>query len=155
MPMYLFPKAVMNIVHFFYNKNRWAQRKDVPSSAWSMFFVFINWGTLLTALAEDLSLLTLTVISSTEDFFWHEKGFISFVIFAHAHFVFFLWALFESRRPLSDFDWKWLKRLAFNALAHFLLLLTAIGLYMRHQWYCEPGGTINDCYHSRIFSAHL
>lgn len=60
-------------------------------------FAFWNGFQLATATAENLCLYALTMVSSTEDREIHEYAFISFMIFAHLHFVAFLTAYRKGR----------------------------------------------------------
>jgi hypothetical protein len=131
----------LGILNFIFMSSRWARKKERGLGDDFRWFDAINRTALLTGLLEDLSLLLLTVIASADDRPWHEKGFVFFILFAHLHFVFFLWAFWLSRVPFTESEQNLFKRLMYIALAHAGTFALAILVYFRHKTYCEPGST--------------
>jgi hypothetical protein len=87
---------------------------------------------------ENVCLMLLTYVSSTDDYAKHEFGFIAFLVCAHINMILNLW-LFHAKSPLSpsllrSFRYKQ----AFYA-AQCLLTLSAAYFFVRHQSHCEPG----------------
>lgn len=131
----------LGLLNFIFMSSRWSRKQDRGFGVEFGWFHAINRTALLTGLLEDLSLLFLTVIASVDDRYWHEKGFVSFILFAHLHFVFYLWSFWLSRVPFTESEQKLFKRLLYIALGHAGVFALAILVYFRHKAWCEPGST--------------
>eukprot|EP00029_Vermamoeba_vermiformis_P002273 TRINITY_DN1264_c0_g1_i1.p1 TRINITY_DN1264_c0_g1~~TRINITY_DN1264_c0_g1_i1.p1 ORF type:complete len:270 (+),score=75.74 TRINITY_DN1264_c0_g1_i1:66-875(+) len=139
--LYSMPKCAVEVCQFIIlklihqNKRKTYTEGEKSSDSFS----FWNAVALITGIAENLLLYALTMVSSTEDRPVHENSFILFMLFAHMHFVAFLIVYRKARYPLNSEERTWFKyRVAF-ALSHFLILVSAVFVYVRHKKYCEPG----------------
>ena len=102
-------------------------------------FDFWNMAALILAIIEDLSLCTLTMVSSTDDKWIHTLSFSSFMISAHLHFVASLLNNKYARTPFTEEERRWFRYRITYASLHFGIFLFAIYLYWRHNKFCEPG----------------
>jgi hypothetical protein len=112
----------------------------LPSS--DATFNFWNRASLVLVVLEDLCLVTLTMISSSDDVDIHTASFSGFMIFAHLHFIAGLFANKCARTPFSDEERTWYRCRIFFALSHVSAFASAVYLYWRHNEYCEPGSTL-------------
>eukprot|EP00112_Aurelia_sp_Birch-Aquarium-sp1_P003953 Seg145.3 transcript_id=Seg145.3/GoldUCD/mRNA.D3Y31 product="Post-GPI attachment to proteins factor 2" protein_id=Seg145.3/GoldUCD/D3Y31 len=95
---------------------------------------------LVLNVLENFSLLTLSYVSSKENFDIHEAAFICFIIFSMAYmvvtcFLFKTLAEFEKNDKLrSSYKWK-LRTMIF----YMVMFALSVYFYFRHNAYCEPG----------------
>lgn len=88
---------------------------------------------------ENLLLYILTMVSSNDDHLIHVLAFAFFMLFAHISMVTHLQVLKHARIRFTEYETKTYNLRKFFGISHFLVFMTAIYLYWRHNQYCEDG----------------
>ncbi|XP_051960714.1 post-GPI attachment to proteins factor 2-like [Xyrauchen texanus] len=96
--------------------------------------------TFIFALIENVGLLLLTYVSSTETYSVHKSGFIIFIASSLFHMLCTcrLWSLIE-RHSLSAEDMMSYRHKRRLFIFNVFFCLLALYFYRRHNSYCEPG----------------
>ncbi|XP_051881941.1 post-GPI attachment to proteins factor 2 isoform X1 [Pristis pectinata] len=116
----------------------WSHYCRISSPAtWYSSLCLIN---LASNLLENMALLLLTYVSSSENHWVHEKAFITFMASSMLHMfltcVIWHWRQKNTVSPEERTSYRWKIRLFVFNLTCFLL---AAGCYLRHNVYCEHG----------------
>ncbi|MBN3300156.1 acyltransferase PGAP2 isoform X2 [Amia ocellicauda] len=103
-------------------------------------YLLLNYLNLIFSVLENVGLLLLTYVSSTETYKLHKNGFIMFICSALIHMMItcILWKMVKkySVSPEDQTSYLWKTRLcAFSVIC----CLFALYFYVRHNKYCEPG----------------
>lgn len=92
---------------------------------------------------ENTALVTLTYVSSTDNYAVHENMFIVFMVCSEVYMllscILYKWSHESNGRVMTKSEvrsYKCKKRLFVFNLAMFL---TAVYMFFRHEWYCETG----------------
>ncbi|XP_064481969.1 post-GPI attachment to proteins factor 2-like [Ornithodoros turicata] len=88
---------------------------------------------------ENLCLLGLTNISSSEDYPAHEKLFCTFVISSSLYMLLSVKLPSYIRRQLTPMERKSLKTKKTFAVASIIAAVIATYFFLRHNWHCEAG----------------
>uniref|UniRef100_A0A3P8ZU96 Acyltransferase PGAP2 n=1 Tax=Esox lucius TaxID=8010 RepID=A0A3P8ZU96_ESOLU len=125
------PRFLVAAVYFCFYRGRFA--KSFPDLALSGL-------ALITAIVENVGLLLLTYVSSTETYSVHKNGFITFIASSLLHMLITcrLWQVIKkfSLNPEELVSFRWKVRLfVFNVSC----CLIAAYFFRRHNKYCEPG----------------
>nr|XP_006627912.2 PREDICTED: post-GPI attachment to proteins factor 2 isoform X1 [Lepisosteus oculatus] len=103
-------------------------------------YQFLSFLNLLLNILENLGLLLLTYVCSSENYWLHKNGFITFIGSSILHMLVtcLLWKIIKvySVSPEEQTSYKWKIRLFFFNL---ILCIIACYFYVRHNRYCEPG----------------
>ncbi|ESO09633.1 hypothetical protein HELRODRAFT_92277 [Helobdella robusta] len=93
----------------------------------------------VTDLIENLSLLLLTIVSSRENYYYHEKAFLTFLFTSQVHM---LLKIFLIRKLKNDPQYSDTKSLRIKTML-WLINITAVILsayfFVRHNNHCETG----------------
>lgn len=128
----LFPAAV----HKHYQSTL-SGRKHNLTTWW---FWLLNLLTNISQVVENGALLTLTYISSSDNFDVHEGSFIVFMVCSMIY-MFFSCVLLKltSSQPITTEEHGFLKRKVFIVFFNYCSFVLAVYFYFRHDGYCEPG----------------
>ncbi|XP_077197210.1 acyltransferase PGAP2 isoform X2 [Paroedura picta] len=121
------PRFLVAIVYWNHNRGCHCPRPSYPCLCNAAFAL---------NLLENVALLLLTYVSSTENYAIHKMAFIIFVGTAllHMSLTCLLWRMTKKHTERKSYKWKqWL--LSFN----LTIFLVAMWVYDRHNRYCEPG----------------
>ncbi|XP_076319596.1 acyltransferase PGAP2-like isoform X2 [Tachypleus tridentatus] len=89
---------------------------------------------------ENVSLIGLTYISSSDNYPAHEKLFITFMLSSSSYMLLScILPRLAFVRKLSDLERRSLKTKSFLITINVSALLGACYFFMRHNWYCETG----------------
>lgn len=89
---------------------------------------------------ENLALIGLTNVSSSENYAFHEKCFIAFMVCSEVYMLLSCYLSHKSRSrvpsslELKSFKWKMIL-----AITNIAVFLAAAYYFVRHNQYCEPG----------------
>ncbi|XP_038861948.1 post-GPI attachment to proteins factor 2 [Salvelinus namaycush] len=124
------PRFLVAAAYFSFYRGRFA--KSFPDMALSVL-------ALIAALAENVGLLLLTYVSSTETYSVHKNGFITFAACSLLHMLITcrLWQVIKkfSLNPEEITSFRWKVRLF---LFNVSFCLVAAYFFRRHNKYCEP-----------------
>jgi len=128
----LFPPAL----HKHYKNTQSGQEYNLTT--W--WFWLLNLLTNVSQVAENGALLTLTYISSTDNFDVHEGSFIAFMGSAMLY-MFLSCILFKltASQPMTLEEHTYLTRKVSIMLFNYCSFGLAVYFFFRHNWYCEPG----------------
>lgn len=125
------PRFLVAVAYFSFYRGRFAKR--LPD-------LLLSGLALLAALAENVGLLLLTYVSSTETYSVHKQGFIVFIASSLLHMLITcrLWQVIKKYcvNPEERTSYRWKVRLF---LFNVSCCLAAVYFFRRHNKYCEPG----------------
>lgn len=103
----------------------------------TLAMTFLNYVQSFLRLIHQISLLTLTLVTSAEeDYSVHEAAFVSFCISGFLHMPLMIWLI-----RVTDVDHRGLKTLHRRVLCFLSYVITfviSMYLFFRHNSYCEP-----------------
>lgn len=106
----------------------------------SFWYTLACWGVCSLHVMENLCLLVLTYVSSTENHDLHELVFISFLVFSIAYMLSTLFIFnYSGRRRTSSGGEKSFQYKLLLFLVNVSALLSSAYFFYRHNAYCEPG----------------
>src|SRR5690606_38956566 len=83
MALYAFPKMCLDINHYLlFKRRRISNYKEL-----SLTFIILNLLTLLSAIIQNMSVLILSMVTSTENYDVHATFFILYLIFSLIHYI--------------------------------------------------------------------
>ncbi|XP_020900360.2 post-GPI attachment to proteins factor 2-like [Exaiptasia diaphana] len=102
-----------------------------------------KWFTMINAVlcfVENLALVTLTYVSSSDNYSIHEKSFIVFMVFSMLHMLITCILYYKTcQSPASYDETISLRRKVTSMLVNYLSFGAAVYVFFRHNSYCEPG----------------
>ncbi|XP_071086867.1 post-GPI attachment to proteins factor 2-like [Haliotis cracherodii] len=107
--------------------------------------VYTGLAALATTLhiCENMALVALTYVSSSENIEFHENAFIAFMVFSLTYMlltcILFSWGRTGNGRKITPVERKSLNLKATLFIFNLFIFLFAVYLYFRHHDYCEPG----------------
>ncbi|XP_065175531.1 post-GPI attachment to proteins factor 2-like [Sycon ciliatum] len=97
----------------------------------------LNYVQSVTLATHHLSLLSLTLVTSAPPYYYiHEASFITFIVTSFVHMLMLLTIM-----KLTDSDGRGLKTKSVRVryfFIHAILFVLSMGLFFRHNAYCEP-----------------
>jgi len=104
------------------------------------FYVLMCWLICVLHLGENLALLSLSFVSSTENHAFHEMSFITFVILSQLYIVLTLYMFrYSGRQRASSQGHKSYQTKQTLFVINICALLASVYFFVRHNRYCEPG----------------
>lgn len=128
----LFPAAF----HKYYRSTSSGQKYNLTT--W--WFWILNLAAYIAQMVENGALLTLTFISSSDNFAIHETSFVVFMVCSMLYmFLSCILLKLTAAKPMTNEENILFKREVSIMLFNFCSFGLAVYCYYRHMWYCEPG----------------
>ncbi|KAL9973905.1 hypothetical protein ACROYT_G020413 [Oculina patagonica] len=130
--IFLFPF----IIHKHYKETQSGRRNNLTT--W--WFWPLNLLNCILQVVENGALLTLTYISSTDNFDVHEASFIVFMVCAMLYMLLsciLSWS--TANKPMNTEEFTLFRRKIFTMFFNYCSFGLAVYFFFRHNWYCEPG----------------
>lgn len=132
------PRTVLHTSVYWNQYQDWAAEIDSPLYKWAIR------ATSLLHVIENLSLVTLTFVSSSENYPIHARSFGTFMTSATLHMLLTIYVQRKAKQMLgfNEAQQRAYRVKVFACLTNISVFLFSMYLFMRHNEHCEPGGKL-------------
>ncbi|EDO47130.1 predicted protein [Nematostella vectensis] len=130
--------SLLRMVFPFVNYNFYKYKAS--SNIKSKWFPWLNFLNACVTVVENLALVLLTYVSSSENYSVHEASFITFQVSAMVYMltncIIFRWTLSSLPTHQESVSMRWK---VICLLLNYSSFAMAVYFFFRHNWYCESG----------------